>query len=157
MDEVGLLNLENRVPWVPQHKTRSISWRIRPNHHQDITRALVDQDFDFAFENNLDFPDCPTLQITTTSNSSVVNKSRPHSNISVKNYVKPNEAEDLSSPSQRSSLLCYNNSGANLSPSSVSGSAKSNINNQSTPSVDFPFQFNFGSIYSSSLTIYFDN
>ena len=25
------------------------------------------------------------------------------------------------------------------------------------PSVDFPLQFNFGSIYSSSLTIYFDN
>ena len=155
MDEVGLLNLENRVPWVPQHKTRSISWRIRPNHHQDITRALVDQDFDFAFENNLDFPDCPTLQITTTSNSSVVNKSRPHSNISVKNYVKPNEAEDLSSPSRRSSLLCYNHpgGGANLS---TQAAAKTN-NNQMTPSVDFPFQFNFGSIYSSSLTIYFDN
>jgi len=119
----------------------------------------VDQDFDFAFENNLDFPDCPTLQITTTSNStSVVNKSRPHSNISVKNYVKPNEAEDLSSPSRgSSSLLCYNHpggGGANLS--SQANAAKTN-NNQMTPSVDFPFQFNFGSIYSSSLTIYFDN
>ena len=166
MDEVGLLNLENRVPWVPQHKTRSISWRnsVKSQHAQDITRALVDQDFDFAFENNLDFPlDCCGTGPTFSNSSSVVNKSRPHSNISVKNYVKPNEAEDLSSPSRgSSSLLCYNNSGVNLSSPqeavSVSGGgAKSNINNQSTPSVDFPFQFNFGSIYSSSLTIYFDN
>ena len=164
VDEVGLLNLEDRVPWVPQHKTRSISWRnsVKSQHQQDITRALVDQDFDFAFENNLDYmiqDSCVGGPTFSSNSSSVVNKSRPHSSntTSVKNYVKPNEAEDLSSPSQRSSLLCYNNSGANLSPSSVSGSAKSNINNQSTPSVDFPFQFNFGSIYSSSLTIYFDN
>ena len=31
------------------------------------------------------------------------------------------------------------------------------VSSSSVPSVDFPFQFNFGSIYGSSLTIYFDN
>ena len=96
MDEVGLLNLEDRVPWVPQHKTRSISWRnsVKSQHQQDITRALVDQDFDFAFENNLDYmiqDSCVGGPTFSSNSSSVVNKSRPHSSntTSVKNYVKP--------------------------------------------------------------------
>ena len=118
--QVGLLTLEDRIPWVPQHKTRSISWRIRPQH--DITRALVDQDFDFCLDDQ-------------QADLSHLVKTRPlHSN-----SVKPNEAEDLSSPASQS-LIFY----PHPTP-------------HNTPSVDFPFQFNFGSIYSSSLTIYFDN
>lgn len=124
MDEVGLLTIEDRIPWVPQHKTRSMPWKIRPQH--DITRALVDQEFDFALEHD---PDLSHL-VTRTNNFR-----GPYSNIS----VKPNEAEDVSSPASKS-LIFYPQTSPTI-----------------TPSVDFPFQFNFGSIYSSSLTIYFDN
>ena len=130
VDEVGMLTLEDRIPWVPQHKTRSMPWRSRPQHHDNITRALVDQDFDFAFEHD---PDLSHL-VTVSKN----NFRGPHSNIS----VKPNEAEDLSSPASQS-LIFY--------------PGKSDFPATITPSVDFPFQFNFGSTYSSSITIYFDN
>ena len=121
---MGLLNLEDRVPWVPQHKTRSRSWRnsVKSQHQQDITRALVDQDFDFCLDDQ-------------QADLSHLVKTRPLNS----NSVKPNEAEDLSSPASQS-LIFY----PHPTP-------------HNTPSVDFPFQFNFGSIYSSSLTIYFDN
>jgi len=40
---------------------------------------------------------------------------------------------------------------------SFSGSASSSLNLETLePAVDFPVQFNFGSLYSSSLTIFFD-
>ena len=59
------------------------------------------------------------------------------------------EAEDaVSSPTHS---LIFNQASAAASVTTNSGKASA------TPAVDFPFQFNFGSIYSSSLTIYFDN
>ena len=137
MDEVGLLTVENRTPWAATSRglTRK-SWRLK----NPMARALVDQDQleDSSF--NVFDPDdlggCPP----GAAHGGLYWAPRPQGLI--------NEAEDVSSPTH-SLIFNQNNLAA------VSGQHAGQM--KSTPAVDFPFQFNFGSIYSSSLTIYFDN
>ena len=121
VDEVGLLTVEDRYPWVPQLKNKSWRFLNRPaNHHpNDVARALVDQQ-DLCLD---------SLAVLEWSHLGPANSRHLSSNMN-------NEAEDLGL--QQTHYPTY----------SVSSSV---------PSVDFPFQFNFGSIYGSSLTIYFDN
>ena len=124
VDEVGLLTVEDRYPWVPQLKSKS--WRFLSRQHQqqnDVARALVDQQ-DLCVD---------SLAVLEWSSSHL---GPAHRHLYSSNMN--NEAEDLGN------VLSLNQ---NYSVSSSS----------SVPSVDFPFQFNFGSIYGSSLTIYFDN
>ena len=123
VDEVGLLTVEDRYPWVPQLKSKS--WRFLSRQHQqqnDVARALVDQQ-DLCVD---------SLAVLEWSSSHL---GPAHRHLYSSNMN--NEAEDLGN------VLSLNQ---NYSVSS-----------SSVPSVDFPFQFNFGSIYGSSLTIYFDN
>jgi hypothetical protein len=54
------------------------------------------------------------------------------------------EAEDVTQSSQQFLLNSSNN-------------VNKTVTATATPSVDFPLQFNFGSTYASSLTIFFDN
>ena len=67
------------------------------------------------------------------------------------------EAEDAVSSPTHSLIFNQVQSGSTTGSGSGSMGGASGKKAGGTDSVDFPFQFNFGSIYSSSLTIYFDN
>lgn len=162
MDEVGLLTVEDRTPWVPSASTRGglgrRSWRLK----NQVARALVDQDQleDSSF--NVFDPDEAILGaacgppgalgaaggLWPPPNSSRVFFSGSNGLI--------NEAEDVSSPTHSLIFNQHNHKQTAAVFGHVTGAGQ-HAKAKSTPAVDFPFQFNFGSIYSSSLTIYFDN
>ncbi len=143
MDEVGLLTVENRYPWARSSTAsgssglagpfKRSSWRLK----NEVARALVDQD-QLADSSFHAFED-----LAYACEPSAASQMWSHLHHSKQFFgSSSNLAEDfVSSPSH--SLIYSQHKTINSS--------------KSTPAVDFPFQFNFGSIYSSSLTIYFDN
>jgi len=149
VDEVGLLTVEERYPWVAskgqcQTGNGRRSWRLK----NQVARALVDQD---QLEDSC-------FQVFEDSETSAAMWSHLHHGNQLSfgpgggSNSLISEAEDaVSSPTH--SLIF--NQATTAATSSVTNNHSGKAS--ATPAVDFPFQFNFGSIYSSSLTIYFDN
>lgn len=129
-----MLTVEDRYPWVPATKAANSgkkTWLLK----NQVARALVDQD---QLEDYQVFEDAAVESAASQPMWSHLHHSKQF--FSSSNIINA-EAEDLVSSPARSLIFKH----GHQNPA------------KSTPAVDFPFQFNFGSIYSSSLTIYFDN
>jgi len=150
VDEVGLLTVEERYPWVASKGQTGSgsgrrSWRLK----NQVARALVDQD---QLEDSC-------FQVFEDSETSAAMWSHLHQGkqLTFGSNSLISEAEDAVSSPTHSLIFNQVQSGSTTGSGSGSMGGASGKKAGGTDSVDFPFQFNFGSIYSSSLTIYFDN
>jgi len=147
VDEVGLLTVEERYPWVASKSGQNQSgngrrsWRLK----NQVARALVDQD---QLEDSC-------FQVFEDSETSAAMWSHLHQgkHLNFGSNSLISEAEDAVSSPTHSLIFNQASAASSVSNSNFGAGKKASA----TPAVDFPFQFNFGSIYSSSLTIYFDN